>query len=42
MSAADNVVISGFVYQSREFNSAGLSPEALLTYNDWIGSEEIR
>lgn len=32
----------GFVYQSREFNSAGLSPEALLTYNDWIGSEEIR
>ena len=32
----------GFVYQSREFDSAGISPEALLTYNDWIGSEDVR
>jgi len=31
----------GFVYQSKEFASAGISPESLLTYNDWIGSEEI-
>ena len=29
------------MYQSKEFASAGISPEALLTYNDWIGSEEI-
>ena len=32
---------AGFVYQSKEFASAGISPESLLTYNDWIGSEEI-
>jgi len=32
----------GFVYQSREFRSAGISPEAILSYNDWIGSEEVR
>ena len=32
----------GFVYQSKEFDSAGLSPEAILSYNDWIGSEEVR
>lgn len=32
----------GFVYQSREFYSAGISPEAILSYNDWIGSEEVR
>jgi len=31
----------GFIYQSREFDSAGISPEAILSYNDWIGSEEI-
>ena len=22
--------------------SAGISPEAILSYNDWIGSEEVR
>lgn len=32
----------GFIFQFREFDSAGLSPEALLSYNDWIGSEEVR
>jgi len=32
----------GFIFQFREFDSAGLSPEALLGYNDWVGSEEVR
>ena len=32
----------GFIYQSKEFSGAGLSPEAFLSYNDWIGSEELR
>ena len=34
--------ISGFIYQSKEFTGAGLSPEVFLSYNDWIGSEELR
>ena len=34
--------ISGFIFQFREFDSAGVSPEALLSYNDWVGSEEVR
>ena len=36
------ISISGFIFQFREFDSAGLSPEALLGYNDWVGSEEVR
>ena len=32
----------GFIYQSKEFSGAGLSPEVFLSYNDWIGSEELR
>ena len=32
----------GFIYQSKEFSGAGLSPEIFLSYNDWIGSEELR
>ena len=32
----------GFVYQSKEFDGAGLSPDNLLSIRDWIGSEEIR
>ena len=36
------IPISGFIFQFREFDSAGLSPEALLSYNDWVGSEEVR
>ena len=42
MSIDPHPLISGFIFQFREFDSAGLSPEALLTYNDWIGSEEVR
>ena len=37
-----NSQISGFIFQFREFDSAGVSPEALLSYNDWVGSEEVR
>ena len=36
------VTYLGFIYQSKEFSGAGLSPEAFLSYNDWIGSEEVR
>ena len=32
----------GFIYQSKEFSGAELSPEIFLSYNDWIGSEELR
>ena len=38
----NTILISGFIFQFREFDSAGLSPEALLSYNDWVGSEEVR
>ena len=34
--------ISGFLCQFREFRGAGLSPEAFLSFGDWLGSEEIR
>ena len=34
--------MEGFIYQSKEFSGAGLSPEIFLSYNDWIGSEEMR
>jgi len=33
---------AGFAYQSKEFVGAGLSPENILSFRDWIGSEEIR
>jgi len=36
------VFCTGFIYQSKEFSGAGLSPEVFLSYNDWIGSEELR
>jgi len=36
------VFCTGFIYQSKEFSGAGLSPEIFLSYNDWIGSEEMR
>jgi len=36
------VFCTGFIYQSKEFSGAGLSPEIFLSYNDWIGSEELR
>merc|ERR550519_1797343 len=36
------VFCTGFIYQSKEFSGAGLSPEVLLSYKDWIGSEELR
>lgn len=32
----------GFAYQSKEFVGAGLSPENILSFRDWIGSEELR
>lgn len=36
------IFCTGFVCQFREFRGAGLSPEAVLTLGDWLGSEEIR
>jgi hypothetical protein len=33
---------TGFVYQSKEFSGAGISPENFLSYRGWMGSEEIR
>jgi hypothetical protein len=35
-------MFAGFAYQSKEFVGAGLSPENILSFRDWIGSEEIR
>jgi hypothetical protein len=35
-------IFAGFAYQSKEFVGAGLSPENILSFRDWIGSEEIR
>ena len=34
--------VTGFAYQSKEFEGAGLSPENILSFRDWIGSEEMR
>lgn len=50
MEASSSIVFSlfytvfctGFLYQAKEFIGAGLSPESLLSINDWIGSEEMR
>jgi len=36
------IFCTGFIYQSKEFSGSGLNPEAFLSYNDWIGSEEIK
>lgn len=33
---------TGFVYQSKEFSGAGITPENFLSCCDWIGSEDIR
>lgn len=33
---------TGFVYQSKEFIGAGITPENLLSTRDWVGSEEMR
>ena len=35
-------LFAGFLCQFREFRGAGLSPEAFLSFGDWLGSEEIR
>ena len=39
---SNNDSIIGFLCQFREFRGAGLSPEAFLSFGDWLGSEEIR
>jgi len=36
------IFCTGFLYQAKEFASAGISPEGFLSFRDWIGSEEIR
>jgi len=36
------IFCTGFVCQFREFCGAGLSPESVLSWGDWVGSEEIR
>jgi len=33
---------TGFVYQSKEFSGAGITPENFLSYRDWVGSEDMR